>query len=38
LGEYKVTDPYDPRVGVLVGPDLDIHIDNFEAGFRIIDV
>jgi len=35
-GEYTFfLDPYDPRVGVLVWPDIDHHIDRFDAGFFV---
>ncbi len=34
-GEYTFLDPYDPRVGVLVCPDIDHHIDRFNAGFFV---
>lgn len=28
-------DPFDPRVGVLLVPDLDHHVDSFQAGFYV---
>jgi hypothetical protein len=34
-GEYTFFDPYDPRVGILVCPDKDHHIDRFDAGFFV---
>jgi len=34
-GEYTFLDPYDPRVGVLVCPDIDHHIHRFDAGFFV---
>jgi len=34
-GNYTFTDPYDPRVGVLLCPDVDWHIDKFQGSFFI---
>ena len=34
-GSFTFLDPYDDRVGVLVAPDIDHHIDRFEAGFFV---
>ena len=34
-GSFTFLDPYDHRVGVLVAPDIDHHIDRFEAGFFV---
>jgi hypothetical protein len=32
---FAFTDPYDPRTGVLVCPDVDIHVDLFQAAFLV---
>lgn len=34
-GNYTFTDPYDPRVGVLLCPDVDWHVDKFQGSFFI---
>jgi hypothetical protein len=34
-GSYSYIDPYDPRTGVLLCPDLDLHIDLFQSAFYI---
>jgi len=34
-GKQTFLDPYDEHVGVLVAPDIDHHIDRFEAGFFV---
>lgn len=34
-GSYTFTDPYDPRVGVLLCPDLDWHVGKFQAAFFV---
>jgi hypothetical protein len=34
-GIHTFTDPYDPRVGVLLCPDVDWHIDKFQGSFFI---
>lgn len=32
---YAFTDPYDPRIGVLLCPDLDWHVGQFQAAFFV---
>ena len=34
-GIHTFRDPFDHRVGILVCPDIDHHIDRFEAGFFV---
>lgn len=34
-GNYTFTNPYDARVGVLLCPDVDWHVDKFQASFFI---
>ena len=34
-GSFAFTDPYDLRTGVLVCPDIDIHVDLFQAAFLV---
>lgn len=34
-GNYTFTDPYDERVGILLCPDIDWHVDKFQASFFI---
>jgi hypothetical protein len=34
-GSYTFTDPYDPRIGVLLCPDLDWHVGEFQAAFFV---
>lgn len=35
VGSQIITDEWDPRIGVLLSPDLDRHFNNFELSFYI---
>ena len=34
-GIYSYVDPFDPRTGILLCPDLDLHVNLFESAFYI---